>query len=324
MGAHVIVPALSANSAPAAADARASAWFYARLALTLAAFAVLFQWVSPADMLAAARRIPLDAWALCITLALASQVFSVVRFQCLLDAYGADHKPPWAEALRLFLVSSFYNTYVPGGVAGDVVRAVAVRASFTRGGLTSALAVSLVERVTGLAGMLLLIASVSLVAPINGMNSLLPFAAMGLVAAALAVFAIVIGRRCAHWLPGRLRELASALPALRNLPSYLLALGSAFATHAIGALGYHAIIRSLSAHASIAESLVIVPLAQAAMYIPATIAGAGTRDAAFVFLYHRVGVPAPDALAMSLAVLLCSLLIALLGGIANLLGPYER
>jgi uncharacterized membrane protein YbhN (UPF0104 family) len=318
------VRALSADSVPAAASARARAWFYARLALTLGAFAALFHYVSPADMLAAARRIPAQAWALCVALALASQVFSVVRFQLLLDAYGADRKPRWAEALRLFLVSSFYNTYVPGGVAGDVVRAVAVRDSFTHGGLTSALAVSLVERVTGVAGMLLLIASVSIVRPIAGMASLLPFSVLGLLAAAGAVIAVVLGRRFAHWLPGRLRELAASLPQLRSLPAYFLAVGSAFTTHAIGALGYHAIIRSLSAQASVAESLVIVPLAQSAMYIPATIAGAGTRDAAFVFLYRRVGVAAPDALAMSLAVLMVSLLIALLGGIANLLGPYDR
>lgn len=315
---------MPANTAPVASStSRRRLWFYARIAVTVITFAALFHFVPFRELLAAAARIPARAFAGCLALALLAQLFSVARFQLLLDAYGADSRPRWLESLRLFLVSSFYNTYVPGGVAGDVVRALAVRKCFARGGLTSALAVSLVERVTGLAGMLLLVALVTAIEPLADMDSLLPFSLLGLLGVALAVSAIMAGRRLAPALPARLRPLAESLPALRAPGAYLLALAAAFVTHVISALGYHVIIRSLSASARVAESLVIVPIACSAQYVPATIAGAGTRDAAFVLLYQRVGVPPADALAMSLAVLLCSLIIALLGGIANLLGPYE-
>ncbi|HEY6881478.1 MAG TPA: lysylphosphatidylglycerol synthase transmembrane domain-containing protein [Polyangiales bacterium] len=299
------------------------AWFYLRIAVTVLAFLALFHFVKVEDLLRAAARIPAAAWAGCFAIALFAQLFSVARFQLLLEAYGADRKPRWPEALRLFLVASFYNTYLPGGVAGDVVRAMAVRNSFTQGGLTSALAVSLVERVTGLAGMLTLVALMTAFLPLPGIESLLPFSLLGLLAAAFAVGAVIAGRRLAPSLPGKLSSFAASLPALRKPSAFFLGLGAAFSTHVLSALAYHVIIRSLSARANVVESLVIVPIATSAQYIPATIAGAGTRDAAFVLLYQRVGVEPADALAMSLSVLLCSFAIAALGGVANMIGPYE-
>jgi uncharacterized membrane protein YbhN (UPF0104 family) len=191
------------------------------------------------------------------------------------------------------------------------------------GGLTSALAVGFVERVTGFAGMLILTTSVATVRPIPGIRGLVPFSLLGLAATLAAVGAVVVGRRLARYLPGRLATLAGDLPEIRSLRAFALVLVCAIATHACSALGFHAIIRSLTTSASVAESLVIVPLACSAMYIPATIAGAGTRDAAFVLLYGGVGVDPPDALAMSLAALLCTLLVAGIGGIANLVRPYK-
>lgn len=322
-------PALPLETVPAEAAATPKArssrlWFFVRLAITVATFAVLIHLVSIEDLLAAAARIPLHALALCVLAVLVGQLAAVERFQLLLSAYGADRKPRWLESLRLFLVAAFYNTYLPGAVAGDVLRAVAVRRCFTTGGLTSALAVGFVERVTGVAGMLLLTASVAVVRPIPGIRGLLPFSLLGVLAAGGAIGAIVVGRRLARLLPPRLAELASSLPSIRKLTPLAGAVLAAVVTHACTAIGFHVIIRSLTPHASVAESLVIVPLACSAMYIPATVAGAGTRDAAFVFLYSQVGVSGADALAMSLAALLCTLLVAGLGGIANMLGPFEH
>jgi glycosyltransferase 2 family protein len=313
-----------AEAATAGKARRARLWFFVRLAITIATFWLLIYLVSIDDLIAAARRIPAQALALCVLAVFVGQLASVQRFQLLLDAYGADSKPRWRESLRLFLVAAFYNTYLPGAVAGDVLRAVAVRKCFANSGLTSALAVSFVERVTGVSGMLILTASVAVIHPIPGIRGLLPFSLLGLVIAGGAIGAIVVGRRLAPLLPARLAALANGLPVLHRLAPLAWAVLAAMLTHACTAIGFHALIRSLTASATLAESLVIVPLACSAMYIPATVAGAGTRDAAFVLLYRGVGVSPADALAMSLAALLCTLLVAGLGGIANMLGPYER
>jgi uncharacterized membrane protein YbhN (UPF0104 family) len=303
---------------------RARVWLYVRIAITLAAFALLVRYVSLDELMIAVRRIPLGALTLCILIVLIGQIGSVVRFQLLLDAYGADEKLHFLESLRLYLVATFYNTYLPGAVAGDVMRAISVRECFRNGGLTSAFAVSFAERVTGFASMLALTAGVSLVRPIPGIEGLFVFSMLGLLGAAAALGAIVVGRRAERYLPPRLASLAANLPAIRSLGSLFAAAVAALATHAATAIAFHVIIASLTAKASLAESLVIIPLAWSATYIPATIAGAGTRDAAFVLLYGRVGVEAADALAMSLAGLVCTFVVAGLGGIATFFPPYRR
>ncbi len=300
---------------------RSALWTVVRVVVTIAALAGLVRFVHPDELLAAVRRIPASALALCMVAVFVGQMFAALRFQLLLVTYGADRPLSFLTSLRLLLVATFYNTFLPGALTGDVIRAVSVRACFAEGGLTSALAVGLVERITGFAGLLILTASVAAVRPIPGIEGLLLFSLLGLAAAASAIGAIVVGRRIAARLPARLATLAHRLPQIRDMRAFVAVLACAVVNHTCGAVGFHAIIRSLSAHASLAESLVIVPLASSATYIPATIAGAGTRDAAFVLLYGRVGVNVADAMAMSLAALFSTLVVAGLGGIINLITP---
>ncbi|MET0340474.1 MAG: lysylphosphatidylglycerol synthase transmembrane domain-containing protein [Polyangiales bacterium] len=303
---------------------RTRLWLWARLALTIATFWGLFHFVSVEALLQAAARIPASAMALCSVAVFVGQLIGVWRFQLLLTAYGATHALRFVESLRLFLVATFYNTFLPGAVAGDLVRVVAIRRCFADGGLTSSLTVGVIERITGFAGMLILTASFAALHPIPGIRGLLAFSLLGLLGAATAIAGIVVGRRVAHRLPGRLGRLAAGLPSIQGKGAFVLGLLCAVATHASTALGFHVLIRSLTPQASLAESMVIVPLACSAAYIPATVAGAGTRDAAFVLLYRGVGVSAADSLAMSLAAMLITLVIAALGGIATLTGPYTR
>ena len=87
-----------------------------------------------------------------------SLVVGAVRWRALMAAYGAIAPPPLATAIRLYFVAVFYNTYLPGGVAGDVVRGVVTRKSFGDRGTTEAIAVVFVERVLGLFGVFVLAA----------------------------------------------------------------------------------------------------------------------------------------------------------------------
>lgn len=296
-------------------------WTVLRLIVTIGALVALVRFVSLDELVAAVHRIPASALALCITAVFVGQMFAALRFQLLLVVYGADRPLSFLTSLRLLLVATFYNTFLPGALTGDVIRAVSVRACFAEGGLTSALAVGLVERITGFAGLLLLTASVAAVRPIAGIEGLLLFSLLGLAAAAAAIGAIVVGRRVAALLPARLGAIAAGLPRIVDMRAFVAVMACAVANHTCTAVGFHAIIRSLTQRASLAESLVIVPLASSATYIPATIAGAGTRDAAFVLLYGRVGVDVADAMAMSLAALFSTLVVAALGGVTNVLAP---
>jgi uncharacterized membrane protein YbhN (UPF0104 family) len=316
-------PQLPSEPAVSKPSRRKRLWMVARAAITIALVALLIRMVSLDELVAAVRRIPLQALLLCLLACCVSQVLGGIRFRWLLSAYGASSRLPWTEAVRLQLVSLFFNTYLPGGVAGDLVRSVALRGYFDGDGLTRSFAVSFVERVMGGASVLILTAAVSVVHPLPGIHGLLLFSVLGLVVATLATLALALGRRLAPRLPARLSTIAAGLPSLENPLAFVQGLVISVLTHVCVALGFHAVISSLSERASLVESLVIVPLASTAAYIPATIAGAGTRDAAFVMLYARVGVSQADALAMSLSVLFCTFLVAALGGIAHAIGPLQ-
>lgn len=302
-------------------DSRARLFLWARIAITIAAFVGLVYMVRMDALISAVRRIPLTALVLCVIASLVSQLCGAARFRWLLAAYGARRRLGGFEAARLQLVSFFYNTYLPGAVAGDLVRAVAVRSYFPNGGLTGSLAVSFVERVMGLAAVLVLAAVVSLVRPIAGIRGLLVISVLGVLASAAAVFGLALGPRLQRFLPGRIGKIAGELPAIRDIGAFGMALLVSLLAHVFVACGFHAVVAGLSSNATLADSLVIVPLASTAAYIPATVAGAGTRDAAFVLLYKAVGVSQADALAVSLSVFFCTLLVAALGGVANTMKP---
>src|SRR3569623_73142 len=93
-----------------------------------------------------------------IVLVALNVVAGAERWRTLLTAYGANSRPPFHEAVQLYFVSFFYNNYLPGAVAGDVVRGVVTKDVFGERGGTAGLAVVLVERALGLFGVFLLLA----------------------------------------------------------------------------------------------------------------------------------------------------------------------
>ena len=95
---------------------------WARIAITLAAVAYLAARVDPGEVIAAWQRLSAGAALFALTVAFAAVGVGIVRWRLLLRAYGAIDVPSWARLGHLYFVGHFYNTYVPGGVGGDVLR----------------------------------------------------------------------------------------------------------------------------------------------------------------------------------------------------------
>lgn len=238
-------------------------------------------------------------------------VLGTLRWRLVLRAYGAARLPAFGAMLRVLLVGHFYNTFIPGNVGGD-----ALRGHVTRGSLPSAGAyvAVFIERGFGLAGLLLLASATALVRPVPGMTALPVIASLGLVAAIGAAFAPVLARRLGHLFPGKLGELLSTMPSVARpallAPVLLLSVGIQFVAALVG----HVALVSLVPEVTLAESVVLVPLALVALYFP-TIAGLGARELAFVVLFRSVGVAEADATATSFAFLGVQLAVAAFGGL---------
>ncbi len=245
------------------------------------------------------------------------------RWRILMRAYGAKTQPSLVQAIRLYFVAVFYNTYLPGGVAGDVLRGVVTRQSFRNRGTTEAIAVVLVERALGLLGVVSLVAvGLSLAgSKVADTNSLWIWSAVGAMGSITAVLMLPLARRLAPFLPGRLSDIAARLPqVVRPLDFFMAAVMSLF-TQLTTAVSGWLFLRDFHAATTFGDALFIVPLAAATSFLPITVGGTGAREAVFILLCGQLlGMPSSDALAASLLVWLTTLLAGAIGGLWQLFG----
>jgi hypothetical protein len=246
-------------------------------------------------------------------------------------AYGATSTPPLGTVYRRYLEGFFYNTYLPGGVGGDVVRGVASRDVFARGRTTASsaaagVAVVLVDRALGLCA-LLLVAAVALVGgrlggsgtALAGVEPLwLGFGGGGVAAAGL--LAVVLARRVGAWMPRPVGPTLAALPALERPGNMAIAFALSLVIQVVVALTGHVFLARLF-DAPLAGSLVLVPVSMASAFLPISVGGAGVREAAFAALAPAlVNATAEGAAAVALMLWSTQLLVAAAGGVSALVG----
>jgi glycosyltransferase 2 family protein len=188
-------------------------------------------------------------------------------------------------------------------------------------GLPAAIAIVFLERTLGLAGLLILVAASFSAFPLPGIGHLMLWTVLGLAVAAAAVVAIVSARRFAPLLPGPLGKIAAALPTIVSLPRFGVALALSVVTQFGGVVFGHVIISGIAGRVAFTNSLVILPLVNAAQYFPLTVGGAGVREVGFVLLYGLVHVNKADALAASLVIGALMYVGNAIGGVLHAIRP---
>ncbi len=238
------------------------------------------------------------------------------------------------------LISQFFNQGLPSSIGGDGVRVWWLK---RRGmPLRPALENVLFDRLSGLATLLLLV-PLSLVLLARMTDQRAPLWALVVVtaggAAGLALVIVVrrlgLGdslqtstRRPARfvarglgWLDhfGRLMWLACRQPATLARVG-----GSGTGVHLLSVfLGYF-IARELGVAVSFAQCLAVIPPALLVAYLPVSIAGWGVREGAVVVAFGLIGIPAADAVVVSVTLGLGYLLVALCGGLVWVVGDFRR
>ena len=247
-----------------------------------------------------------------------------MRWRLLLKAYAAAKVPPFKRLLHLYVVGNFYNIYVPGGIGGDVVRGVVSREAFEGGTATSTtggMTVVFVERVCGVAALLTISALSFIAHPIAQLDNVLPWAALGIVVAIVAVVGLAVAAKIAPLLPPSIARFLKALPPLIYKRHFASALFLSILIQLSVAFTGHAIMHAVWPSVALSDSLALVPLAAASAFFPLTVGGAGVREAAFAALYSAVGVPEATAYAGSLSFWGAQLLIGALGGLVAIFFP---
>lgn len=302
--------------------ARSRVWFVLRLLVPVGAFAYLLYVIPLRQLGASLASVSLSA-ALASLVAYAFAIWvGAVRWRVLIAGCGGKRLPSVTELFRLHLIGLFYNNYLPGGVGGDVVRAVATRDVLEERGLPGAFGLVLIERALGLSGLLILLALGFWLFPVEGIPHVMLWSMVGLAVAAASVVVIANGQRIAPRLPAAIGRLAASLPTIESGSKLTLALLLSIVTQASGVvLAGHVLVASVVGHAAFRDSMVLLPLIGAAQYFPLTIGGAGVREAAFVVFYASVGVTKADALATSLLFAAVQYVVAASGGVLHALQP---
>ena len=294
-----------------------------QVVLTLAAFGFLFYKADLPQLARAFKEAPWWSVPAATFMLLCVMFAGTLRWHLLMASYGARTIPPLTYLFRLQLIGLFYNM-MPGAVGGDVLRGVVSRHAFGVQGMGAGLTVVLVERVFGLLALMLLVVSILAFHPVRGLH-LSPWVFVaGVIGSVGCLLGVALGRRIAPHLPGFLARPAGALPELKQPVAFVLALGMSIVNQTcVGVMG-HTAVGPLASQVSVLDSLVLSPLAFAAIFFPLTVAGAGTRDAAMVGLYGLLGVPQETALLASLEILVSYIVVAALGGALSLITPLRE
>jgi uncharacterized membrane protein YbhN (UPF0104 family) len=249
---------------------------------------------------------------------LATSPFSALRWHIVLAAETTS-PGPWT-LLKIVLVGLFFNQALPSGVGGDAIRAW--RCHRLGIGVAAAIRSLVLDRVSGYFVMVVLFA-----AGLPVLLNILPdvrqrYGVVLLFGAALCGLLVLF---LIDYLPrGLLRfRLVAELAALsregRRLfgqparSGAVLSLGAA--TVGLTILAFMLVAGSLGVDLPFVSWAVIVPPVSLIQLVPVSLAGWGVRELGFVVVLAGFGIPAEAALAASLLVGLCMILVGLPGGL---------
>lgn len=268
------------------------------------------------------RGVDLQLYLLCVLISTGGMLLRVTRWKVMLDAAGA--RVSFRRAFYLCYVGAFFNTFLPTGLGGDVIRVLEVGRGATP---QQAAGTILVER---MAGFLVLFGLMLAVLP--AASAVLPAATVG----ALAALALGVLAAGALILEGRLvRRVVARMPLPRALSlagdtwlGQMYAVVTARGRRALGlALAISLVFnlsiiftnwlttRALGLEVPLGLVAVALPVISATLLVPASISGFGVREAVVVALLGQAGIGPEQALVLSLTWYSLDMVDGLLGGI---------
>jgi uncharacterized protein (TIRG00374 family) len=294
-----------------------------RVVISLIVLTVVVVSVGAQNLLDALRTIDPSWFAIAIAIHLLGVAIRTWRWSMLIRAFGTPVS--FGRLFYLYMAGTFFNTFLPTGIGGDVVKIIEL--SSERGG-AQAFSTVLADRLTGILGSSLIALLVATLDPADVPGDVR--AAVILISGGVLIAALLLTQRrlLDRWLtrlpfwsrlPGKIHKLYEALTAysigaivrstLISLP-FTLALIATQYTLALG-LGVDAPLRYFA---------LFIPMVALVQLLPISFNGLGVREGAFQVLFGSVGVGEAQAVAMSLMYYLVRVATGLIGGLMYLAG----
>jgi hypothetical protein len=243
------------------------------------------------------------------------------------------------NAFRLGMVGLYYNTFFPGSVGGDLLKAYFI-AKGQPGRKTKAVATVIIDRAMGLFGLILFCAVLGSIAWAGGDESIKENVNLQWLIESMAAIAIcsIIGFLLLGLLPqrrvdrfaGRLRSIPKLGVSLsefwyavwiyrQRLKVVAIGVGLSALAHFALVFAFHTASRvfppenAADKQASLTQHMVIAPIGYIVQALPLSPGGVGVGEAAFAGLYKLSKLPASRGASARLSLRMAEWIIALVG-----------
>lgn len=302
-----------------------------KLIVTLALYALVFYWTDASAIASQLSRTRLDVVLAAVLLYAAGQAISAWRWQLLLAPVALD--VPYQRMLAFYFIGMFFNLFLPTIVGGDAVKALLLTRET---GATARSTISVfMERNVGLCSLVIVAMVAAAFAPpveLFGLSlgALTWILALGYIAANVVLSSPVVYRLADRLIAAtplsrfrpRAESLYQALVPYKRAPvSVLVGVGLSFVHQAIVIAVVFLNARALALDVPFAAVAVFVPLVSLAGMVPISVNGLGVREALYILLFGRIGVPAETAVSLALLYLAVTFLASLPGGLAYVMQP---
>jgi glycosyltransferase 2 family protein len=299
--------------------------------VTLALYALVFYWTDATAIAAELGRVNLQPVVVGVLLYMAGQAISSWKWQILLQPVQLD--VPYRKILGFYFTGMFFNLFLPTIVGGDAVKAVLLARE--TGAPARATMSVFMERNVGLCALLIVAIGAAELAPpvelfglslrmLTWLLAVAYAAANAVMMSALlyrVVDRLIAATPLAH-LRHRADSLYQAIVPYKSAPGRLIAgVGLSFLFQAIVIAVVFLNARALALDVPAAAVAVFVPLVSLAGMIPVSVNGLGVREALYILLFGRIGVPVETAVSLALLYLAVTFLASLPGGVAYLMQP---
>jgi uncharacterized membrane protein YbhN (UPF0104 family) len=282
--------------------------FYARILASAVALALVVRLVSGREIMAALAGADLR-WILvalgCVAL---DRVVMAGKWRILLAAQGLVHS--LGELVRVYFVATFYGSFLPTGVGGDVIRIMQVSRGPERGPAVTASVV--MERVLGLIATAVLVAVTTGGFVLGRRPDLEPFLGLAFAAVLLGIGGLAFALH-GPWherLPGPLARFALAFRVYSGRWGALARFfGWSFLEQLIPVVAVYSMAMALGYELGFPVFLLVIPLDLFVSRIPISVDAIGIREGLYVALFGQAGLGASEAF-----------LLALVGRVVTLVG----
>lgn len=226
---------------------------------------------------------------------------------------------PLSQLTRLYFVGSFFNTFLPTGVGGDMVRIYELGRQSRQP--AAAVGTVLVDRATGIL-MLFLMALAALPFGYRLISPQTTWLIMCLFVAGWGGLWLILRR---DWLEkwGLLRilskvkqveEVYEAVHAC-GVKAISGALAASLALNLLLIAANYFVGLSLRVHIPVWYYLLFVPIISSLLALPISLSGVGVREGGYIYLFGQAGVAPPQALTMSLLIYAMNLAMGCVGAV---------